>query len=52
MVRALNAPEVKEKLFNTGAEAVGTSPEQLTAAGQSDMARWGKVIRDAGIRSN
>jgi tripartite-type tricarboxylate transporter receptor subunit TctC len=52
MVRALNTPEVKEKLFNTGTEVVGSSPQMLLAAGQSDMARWGKVIRDAGIRSH
>lgn len=50
IVSVLNAAEVKEKLFNTGAEVVGSSPEDLLAAGRADMARWGKVIKDAGIR--
>jgi len=31
-------------------ETVGGSPEQLAATVKSEMARMGKVIRDAGIR--
>ena len=51
MVRVLNSTDVKEKLFTTGAESVGSSPEQFAAAVKSDMAKMGKVIRDAGIRA-
>ncbi len=50
MTRALNKPEVKEKLFNIGMEAVGGSPEQLQAAVKGEMVKWGKVIKDANIR--
>ncbi len=50
IVRALNWPEVKERLFNAGVEVIGGSPEELAATMKSEMARWGKVIRDAGIR--
>ncbi len=50
IVRVLNKPDVKEKLFNTGAEAVGSSPEQLAALVKSDMVTSGKLIKDAGIR--
>jgi tripartite-type tricarboxylate transporter receptor subunit TctC len=49
IVRAINKPEVKEMLFNAGVEVVGSSPEELAATVKSDMARMGKVIRDAGI---
>jgi tripartite-type tricarboxylate transporter receptor subunit TctC len=48
--RALNRAEVKQKLFNAGAEVVASSPERLAATVKSEMARLGKVIRDAGIR--
>jgi tripartite-type tricarboxylate transporter receptor subunit TctC len=48
--RALNRTEVKQKLFNAGAEVVASSPERLAATVKSEMARLGKVIRDAGIR--
>ncbi|OGA42315.1 MAG: hypothetical protein A3G24_11530 [Betaproteobacteria bacterium RIFCSPLOWO2_12_FULL_62_13] len=52
IVRVLNEANLKERLFNVGLEGVGSSPEQLTAAIKSDMAKWGKVIKDAGIRAN
>jgi tripartite-type tricarboxylate transporter receptor subunit TctC len=50
VVRYINTPEVKDKLFNAGGEVVGSSPEQLAALIKREMAVWGKVIKDAGIR--
>jgi tripartite-type tricarboxylate transporter receptor subunit TctC len=41
---------VIERLFNTGTESVASSPDQLAATIKSEMVKWGKVIRDAGIR--
>jgi tripartite-type tricarboxylate transporter receptor subunit TctC len=37
-------------LFNAGVEVVGSSPDELAAMVKADMARMGKVIKDAGIR--
>ena len=51
IVRVLNNAEQKEKFLGLGLEAVGNSPEQFTATIKSEMAKWGKVIRDAGIRA-
>jgi len=48
--RLLNQAEVREKLINSGVEAVGGTPEQFGAAVKSEMMRLGKVIREAGIR--
>ncbi len=48
--RALNRPDTKEKLLNLGMEPVGGTPAQLATAVKSEMARMGKVIKDAGIR--
>jgi tripartite-type tricarboxylate transporter receptor subunit TctC len=50
LVRVLNRPDIKEKLFNAGLEAVGSSPEQLAATIKLELASMGKVIKDAGIR--
>ena len=47
--RTLNKPEVKERLFNIGAEVVASTPAQLDAYMRADMAKMGKVIKDAGI---
>jgi tripartite-type tricarboxylate transporter receptor subunit TctC len=50
-VRFLNTAETRTRLLNAGVETVGSSPEELAAAIKSDMARMGRVIRDAGIRA-
>ena len=50
VIRVLRAPEVKERLFNTGMEVVGGTPQELGAAIKSDMTRMGKVIKEVGIR--
>ncbi len=49
IVRYINKPEVKERFFNSGVETVGGSPEQLATIVKSEMARLGKVIKDAHI---
>ena len=51
-VRVLNDADVKEKFFNSGLEVVGSSPEQLAATMKSEMARLGKLIKDANIRAD
>ena len=50
VVRLLQTPEAKERLLSNGTEFVGSSPEQLAVYIKSDMARVGKVIKDAGIK--
>ncbi len=52
IVLVLNDAGVKEKLLNGRiGEVVGSTPEQLAAMLKSEMAKWGKLIKDAGIRS-
>lgn len=50
MVRALGEPEVKDALLGLGIEAVGSTPEELGEIMNSEVRKWGKLIRDAGIR--
>ena len=49
VVRVLSQPEVKERFFNIGVDVVGGTPAQFAAYIKADMAKWGKVIKDAGI---
>lgn len=49
-MQVLNREDVRERYFKAGAEVVASTPEQLAATVKSDMARMGKVIKDAGIR--
>ena len=48
--RALSAPDVKEKLFNQGIDTVGGTPEEFIAYNKAESAKWGKVIREQGIK--
>jgi tripartite-type tricarboxylate transporter receptor subunit TctC len=50
IVRVLHRVDVKERLFNAGAEVVGSSPEALGSIVKSEMTRLGKVIKDGGLR--
>ncbi len=50
LVRFLRMPEVKERFFAAGADIVASTPAQLDATVKAEMARLGKVIKEAGIR--
>jgi tripartite-type tricarboxylate transporter receptor subunit TctC len=48
--KALAAPEVREKLAAAGIEPAGGTPQQFNDFIQSEMARWAKVAKSAGIQ--
>ncbi len=50
VVRAVAAADVKEKLRGQGVDAVGSSPEELVNHQKQETAKWGKVIREQGIK--
>ncbi|MGQ0522437.1 MAG: Bug family tripartite tricarboxylate transporter substrate binding protein [Betaproteobacteria bacterium] len=51
VVKALNSPDVRDKLVAMGSDPVGSTPEQFQAFIRKEHARWGKVIRDNNIRA-
>ena len=51
IVRALGQADVKERFLNFGVETVGSTPEEFAAVIESDMAKWDKLIKIAGIRA-
>lgn len=50
IVRALKAPDLRDRLVGLGADPVGNTPEQYTAFMQNEIAKWDKVIKAAGIK--
>jgi len=48
--KALAAPDVREKLATAGIEPGGGTPAAFAAFIQSEMVRWAKVAKDAGIQ--
>ena len=45
----LQLPDVKQRLVATGADPVGSTPEQFRAFLQEETNKWAKVIKDAGL---
>jgi tripartite-type tricarboxylate transporter receptor subunit TctC len=50
-VKALKAPDLKERLATEGCEPVGSSPQQFATHLSTEMARWTKVIKVSGMRA-
>jgi tripartite-type tricarboxylate transporter receptor subunit TctC len=50
VVKALAAPDVKERLVNIGFEIEGSPPEKLAAVTRARYEQMQKIIKDAGIR--
>ena len=47
-MKALNSPEVKAKLAVQGAEPLGSTPEEYGQYIQTEIARWGQVVKLTG----
>jgi tripartite-type tricarboxylate transporter receptor subunit TctC len=50
IVAALKTPEIEKLLHDQGLEPVGNSPEEFAAVMHSDIAKWIRVTREAGIQ--
>ena len=48
--KALEAPELREKLLAQFYEPLGGPPERFAEAIRADMDRFGKVVRDGGVK--
>ena len=49
LVRMLQTPEVQARIRREGAEPVGNTPEQFAARVKSEIDKWAKVAKSAGI---
>jgi tripartite-type tricarboxylate transporter receptor subunit TctC len=48
-IRAMNLPEVKERVEALGYQVVGSTPAQLDAHVRSEITRWARVVKEAGV---
>ena len=50
MVRALTPPEVRQRLAIEGTEVVAGNPDDFMNLFRAEVAKWARVVKQAGIR--
>jgi len=50
--RAVQNPDLRQKLALGGSEPLGGTPEQYAAYIRSELARWTRVVKDAGAKAD
>jgi len=50
VIKALEAPDVREKLLAQGAEPMPGTPEAFAAFMREEMAKWAPVVKQAGVK--
>ena len=50
MTRILQQPDIKQRFAGDGADPVGNTPEQFARYIQTELVKWAKVAREAGIK--
>jgi tripartite-type tricarboxylate transporter receptor subunit TctC len=52
IVKALNIPELRDKLIAQGLDPVDSNPKTFGAFMKAESAKWGRVIKEANIKSD
>jgi tripartite-type tricarboxylate transporter receptor subunit TctC len=52
VLKGLAQPDLRAKFAKLGLDTVGNSPAELAAIIKSDIGKWAKVIKDAGMTAN
>jgi len=52
IIKLLNSADIKERFSKQGVEVRTSTPEQFGEFLRSEVLRWGKVIREAGIKAD
>ncbi len=50
VARSIKEPDARERFYSIGAEPLSNTPEEFGAFIQSEMAKWAKVVKAAGIK--
>ena len=49
-MRAIQAPDIRDRMSAEGAEFVGDTPEQFTAFLKAELVKWGRAVKASGAK--
>ena len=49
-VKAIEAPDIRDRMSAEGAEFVGDSPEQFTAFIKTEITKWATAVKASGAK--
>jgi tripartite-type tricarboxylate transporter receptor subunit TctC len=52
LMQMLSTPEVRQRMALEGADPVGSTPEEFSKRLASEIAKWTKVVKDAGLTAS
>jgi tripartite-type tricarboxylate transporter receptor subunit TctC len=50
LIKALNLPDVRERIVSDGSEPVGSAPESFRQFMLADLSKWAKVVKESGAK--
>jgi tripartite-type tricarboxylate transporter receptor subunit TctC len=50
VAKALASPELRERFTSDGGDALVRGPEEFAALIRTELVKWAKVVKDAGVR--
>jgi tripartite-type tricarboxylate transporter receptor subunit TctC len=50
IAKVLAQPDIKDRIVGLGFDVIASTPEQFTAQIRVEVAKWTKVVKDAGIK--
>jgi tripartite-type tricarboxylate transporter receptor subunit TctC len=52
VAKALASPDAKERIVGQGFDIIASTPDQFAAQIKTEIEKWGRVIRAAGIKAD
>ena len=50
MTRVLQMPDIRQRLIDLGFDPIGSTPDECAGNIRAEIAKWARVVKDAGIR--
>jgi tripartite-type tricarboxylate transporter receptor subunit TctC len=51
LVKALEAPDIRNRIVDDGSEPVGSSPAEFRAFMSADLDKWARLVKQSGAKS-